>query len=107
MRRLLLILALAALLPDGWPAGEVNAGAQDKQQAVPAQSAATTLPSGYAGAEACATCHQDEVSKFSENPSYPDGVYARRQGCGPAKTAMDRARRISMHASKLPLACSR
>ena len=68
MRRLLLIVAVAALLPGLWKAREVDAGAQDKQQVAPSQSAAAAHPPGYAGAEACETCHADETKKFAENP---------------------------------------
>jgi len=68
MRRSLLILSVAVLLPGLWMAREVDAGPQDKQQVAPAQSAVSAHPPGYAGAEACETCHQDVVDKFSSNP---------------------------------------
>src|SRR5579862_2843640 len=67
MRRLLLSVALAVLLPVLWKAGPVGAGAQDKQAAT-SQAPATNLPPGYAGSEACETCHEAEVNKFSANP---------------------------------------
>ena len=67
MRRALLCATLILLLPGLWKAGRVDAGGNGQQSAVaPADHA--TLPSGYAGSEACEPCHQDLVGKFSENP---------------------------------------
>lgn len=68
MRRLLLSLALTMLLPGLWTVRDVDAGVQDKQQNVTSQASTPAYPPGYAGSEACATCHQEQVDKFSANP---------------------------------------
>jgi len=68
MRRLLLLIALVGLVPCLWKVTGANAGAQDKQQAVTSPASTPTLPPGYAGSEACATCHQEQVDKFADNP---------------------------------------
>jgi DmsE family decaheme c-type cytochrome len=65
MRRLLLIVAVVGLLPFLWKPAGTEAGAQDKQAV---STSTPALPPGYAGAEACETCHQDEVKKFGTNP---------------------------------------
>jgi len=68
MRRVLLTVTLALLLAPGlWKVTRVDAGAQDQQQHV-TSSPAAVHPPGYAGSEACATCHQEVVDKFSDNP---------------------------------------
>ena len=69
MRRALLCVTLIAVLPGFWKTGRVNAAATS-QQAVnaPQSAAAAATTSNYVGAETCATCHQDQVKGFPENP---------------------------------------
>lgn len=70
MRRMLVCVALIAVLPGFWKAGLVNAGADNKQQ-IKAPQSADTVPastSDYVGADTCATCHQEEVKGFKDNP---------------------------------------
>jgi len=67
MRRLLLCVTLLLLLPGLWKAGRVDAGGNG-QQAVVSPSNTAKLPSGFAGSEACETCHADIAKKFVDNP---------------------------------------
>jgi len=67
MRRVLLCATLLVLVPGLWKVERVAAGSEKPPQAM-ASTKTATPPAGYAGSEACATCHEDEVKKFPQNP---------------------------------------
>ena len=68
MRRVLLCVALIALLPGLWTIESVSAADAKKQQAAASQSTPSSLPAGYVGVETCAACHEDLVKGFAANP---------------------------------------
>ena len=76
MKRVLLCVALIALLPGFWKSGWVNAAAENGQQAAVAPQtagasgspAASPATSDYVGSDTCATCHADVVKSFNTNP---------------------------------------
>ena len=97
MRRALLCVALIAVFPGFWKAGRANAAAENQQQVTASQGAAAVpaSPSNYVGAEACATCHQDQVKGFAGNPHSKlalehGGKGVTCEGChGPGKAHVD------------------
>src|SRR5579862_1873797 len=68
MRRVLLCATLLLMMPVLWNAGQVEAGGYGGQQAAVPPADHPALPAGYAGSEACETCHEAEAKKFSDNP---------------------------------------
>ena len=97
MRRALLCVALIAVFPGFWKAGRANAAAENQQQVTASQGAAAVpaSPSNYVGAEACATCHEDQVKGFAGNPHSKlalehGGKGVTCEGChGPGKAHVD------------------
>jgi DmsE family decaheme c-type cytochrome len=68
MKRLLLSVALVALLPGFWRVTSVNAaGGNGQQSAVVAQKDAPN-PADYVGSDTCMTCHADVANNFASNP---------------------------------------
>ncbi len=70
MRRVLVCVALIALLPGFWKTGWVNAAGKKRQQVSGPQNAVPVAAStsDYVGSDTCATCHADIATKFSTNP---------------------------------------
>jgi DmsE family decaheme c-type cytochrome len=68
MKRLLLYVALIALLPGLSPRAGFLYAASGNQKAAAAPKAAAANPADFVGSEVCANCHADEVKKFSGNP---------------------------------------
>ena len=68
MKRILLCMALIALLPGiSTKAGSLYA-ASGSPQAVAAAKTPAPSPADFVGADTCATCHADVAKKFSGNP---------------------------------------
>lgn len=68
MRRLLFGVVVLALVPWLWRSGLAGAAISGQQQATLSSQKTGVDPADYVGAETCATCHQDEVKGFHNNP---------------------------------------
>jgi DmsE family decaheme c-type cytochrome len=68
MRRLLVSVAILALMPGLMQFGAVDAAGEDKQHPSQKQSSEAVNAAGYAGSESCALCHADLSTKFAANP---------------------------------------
>jgi len=68
MKRLLLSIAILALLPGLFMFGLVDAAGEARQSPVAKQSGETANAVGYAGSESCVLCHGDLSKNFASNP---------------------------------------
>lgn len=68
MRRLLLSVAILALLAGLFTLGLVDAAGEARQSPGAKQSSETANAVGYAGSESCVLCHGDLSKKFASNP---------------------------------------
>jgi DmsE family decaheme c-type cytochrome len=68
MKRVLLCIALVALLPGLWEAGMVNAAGEGHQAASGQLKTGAADPANYVGSDTCMTCHADVVKSFATNP---------------------------------------
>ena len=68
MRHSLLCIGILCLFLGICADVQAHAASGGAQQSAVAPGANAPAAAGYAGAEACATCHSDEANKFSTNP---------------------------------------
>jgi DmsE family decaheme c-type cytochrome len=68
MKRVLLCVALIALLPGLWQVGMVSAAGEGAQAAGAQLRSSAVDPANYVGSDTCMTCHTDVAKSFATNP---------------------------------------